>query len=80
MVTTILRLPTVLHERGRSRSSHYQDIKQGLFTKSVGLGARAVGWPADEVAAINRARIAGKTNEEIRILVANLEAARKFVE
>ena len=80
MVTTILRLPTVLHERGRSRSSHYQDIKQGLFTKSVVIGTRAVGWPTHEVTALNRARIAGKSNEEIRVLVANLEAARKFEE
>jgi len=30
-----------------------------------------VGWPSDEVDAINSARIAGKTDEEIRILVAD---------
>jgi hypothetical protein len=34
-------------------------------------------WPSDEVEAINAARIAGKTDEEIRTLVAKLEAARK---
>lgn len=77
MVTTILRLPTVLHERGRSRSSHYQDIQQGLFTKPVSIGLRAVGWPSIEVAAINEARIAGKSAQEIRLLVAYLEASRK---
>jgi hypothetical protein len=43
----------------------------------VSLGARAVGWPSDEVDAINSARIAGKTDEEIRALVAKLEADRK---
>ncbi len=43
----------------------------------MSLGARAVGWPSDEVAAINSARSAGKTDEEIRDLVAKLEAARK---
>jgi prophage regulatory protein len=66
-----------LIERGRSRSSHYNDIQQGLFTRPVYIGARAVGWPAHEVATLNAARIAGKTDEEIRALVAKLEAARK---
>ena len=41
------------------------------------IGLRAVGWPSYEVAAINAARIAGKTDEEIRALVVKLEAARK---
>jgi prophage regulatory protein len=36
-----------------------------------------VGWPSDEVAAINAARIAGKTDEEVRALVAKLEVSRK---
>ncbi len=79
MVVTILRLPTVLRERGRSRSAHYLDIQQGLFTRPVTIGARAVGWPASEVAALNAARIAGKSDEEIRTLVVKLEAARKMV-
>lgn len=75
--TIIVRLPTVLRKRGRSRSSHYLDIQQGLFTHPVQIGLRAVGWPSSEVAAINAARIAGKSDEEIRELVAKLEAARK---
>lgn len=65
MVTTISRLPTVLRERGRSRSAHYQDIKQGLFTRPVQIGLRSVGWPSIEVATINAARIAGKSEDEI---------------
>lgn len=77
MVTTILRLKAVLRERARSRSAHYLDIQQGLFTHPVQIGLRAVGWPASEVAAINAARIAGKSEVEIRELVAKLEAVRK---
>lgn len=80
MTNTILRLPVVLRERGRSRSAHYLDIKQGLFTKPVPIGARALGWPAGEVTAINAARIAGKTTDEIRALVTKLEAERKAVQ
>ena len=77
MTNSIFRLPTVLGERGRSRSSHYLDIQQGLFTCPVQIGLRAVGWPSTEVEALNAARIAGKTDEEIRALVVKLEAARK---
>lgn len=77
MAHTIHRLPAVKSESGLSRSTIYLRIAQGLWTKPISLGPRAVGWPAGEVAALNAARIAGKSDEEIRALVAKLEAARK---
>jgi len=77
MATTIHRLPTVLTKRGRSRSSHYNDIQEGLFTPPVSIGSRAVGWPDHEVETINAARIAGKSDDDIRELVFRLIAARK---
>lgn len=77
MQPTILRLPVVKSESGLSRSTIYLRITQGLWTKPINLGARAVGWPAHEIASLNAARIAGKSNEEIRNLVIKLEAARK---
>ena len=77
MLQTIFRLPSVKSETGLSRSTLYLRISQGLWPKPVSLGARAVGWPAHEVAALNAARIAGKTDEEIRALVTKLEAARR---
>lgn len=73
---TILRRKQVEAESGYSRSTIYLRISQGLFTRPVSLGARAVGWPAGEVAAINAARIAGKPDPEIRALVSRLETAR----
>lgn len=79
MLTTILRLSAVKSQSGLSRSTIYLRISQGLWTKPISLGARAVGWPSHEVSAINLARIAGKTDEEIRALVVKLEAARKQV-
>ena len=79
MTHTILRLPAVLKRRGRSRSSHYGDIKSGLFVKPVLIGLRAIGTPENEVDALNAARIAGKSDDEIRTLVVKLEAARKAV-
>ena len=77
MTHTILRLPAIKTSTGLSRSSIYLRIAQGEFPKPVSLGGRAVGWPASEVAALNAARIAGKSNSEIRDLVVKLEAARK---
>jgi len=77
MTHTILRLPAVKTESGYSRSTIYLRIAQGLWTKQVSLGPRCVGWPAHEVEALNAARVAGKSDEEIRALVVKLEAARK---
>ena len=77
MAQAILRLPAVKAESGASRSTIYLRIQQGLWPKPVKLGPRSVGWPASEVTAINTARIAGKTDDEIRALVVMLEAARK---
>ena len=76
MLQFILRLPTVKTQTGYSRSTVYLRISQGLFIKPVRLGDRAVGWPAGDVAAMNAARIAGKSDADIRVLVQQLEAAR----
>lgn len=73
---TILRRKQVEAETGYSRSTIYLRISQGLFIRPVSLGARAVGFPAGEVAALNRARIEGRTDADIRALVVKLEAAR----
>jgi len=79
MPHTILRIPAVKSQSGYSRSTIYLRISQGLWTKQISLGPRCIGWPANEVAALNAARISGKTDEEIRALVVKLEAARKSV-
>ena len=46
------------------------------MTKPVKIGGDRVALPANEVQAINQARIAGKTDDEIKQLVKDLEAAR----
>jgi prophage regulatory protein len=75
-IPTLFRLQRTLDERGVKKTQHYEDIKNGLFTSPVKIGSRASAWPAHEVAAMNQARIAGKSNDEIRQLVSELEAAR----
>lgn len=79
MSIRILRLPEVIRLSGNTRSTIYLRIQQGLWTKPVGLGGRVVGWPEQEVTAINNARIAGKSENEIAALVAQLERSRKAV-
>lgn len=77
MTNKLLRLPHVLELRGKSRSAHYDDIHKGLMTPGVNLGGRSVGWPEREVAAINAALIAGKSESEIKELVRKLVSDRK---
>lgn len=79
-IEPILRRPRVEATSGYSRSTLYLRISEGLWTTGVALGPRAVGWPSGEVAAINAARIAGKSDNEIRVLVAQLHDARCAVE
>ena len=74
---SILRIPSVLTETGyRSHASIYTAIKAGLFTNPVKLSERSVGWPNYEVQAINAARIAGKSDADIKALVIRLHAKR----
>lgn len=77
MTHTILRIPAAKTQSGYSRSTIYLRIAQGLWTKPVSLGPRAVGWPAHEIDSLNAARISGKTDAEIRELVQVLHTKRK---
>jgi prophage regulatory protein len=77
LLRTLLRRTDVTAHTGESRSTLYARIAEGLFPKPVTLGGgHAVAWPADEVAAIINARIAGKSDEEIKTLVKALQQAR----
>lgn len=59
----LYRLRPVLATTGYSRSTLYLRVQQRLWTTPIKLGARAVAWPRDEVAALIRARIAGVSEE-----------------
>jgi prophage regulatory protein len=72
----LLRLPAVMTATGQSRSTLYLRIKQRLMTPPVKLGERCAAWPEREIAALNAARISGKSDEEIRSLVVALERQR----
>lgn len=77
MTISMYRMPEVKTLSGYSRSSIYLRISEGLWVKPIKLGARAIGFPSNEVSALIAARIAGKSEEAIRELVIKLENSRK---
>lgn len=72
----IKRRPEARSQFGVSNSTFYEWIKLGLMVPGVALGHRSVGYASHELDAIAAARIAGKSEDEIRTLVRNLIAAR----
>ena len=75
----LLKLPKVLELTAIARSTHHKRIHEGLMTPPVRLGENSVAWPENEITAINAARIAGKTDNELKALVAKLVANRQTV-
>ena len=73
---SIFRLSYARAQLGVSRSTFYHQINEGLITKPVQIGARAVGWPSNELDAILNARIAGKSQDDIKALVIELQRQR----
>ena len=75
-VNTLDDIRFVLDALRIKKSKFYGDIKAGLYTPPVKIGPRTSRWPRSEVVALNAARIAGKTDTEIRALVNSLLASR----
>jgi prophage regulatory protein len=75
----ILRLPSVVDRTGESRTTIYARITANLFPRPIQLGVRSVGWLESEVEAMIAARVRGASDDDVRTLVATLEAARKAV-
>lgn len=60
---SFLRLKQVKAAIGLSRSWIYEAIKRGDFPAPVSLGARAVAWDAEEIAAWQAGRIAKNSSQ-----------------
>ena len=75
-----LRLPAVCDRTGKPKSTVYREVGDGLLPPPVRIGERASAWPDDEIDAVNRARLPGQTNNEIRHLVTELVNARLAAE
>ena len=74
--TIFLRLPRVKLKSGLGRVSIYDGARKGTFPPPLKIGTRASAWLEHEVEAVNAARVAGKSDDEIRELVEKLVAAR----
>lgn len=72
----VIRRPEVIRITGESRSGIYAGMENGTFPPSVRLGKKSVGWVHVEIMALNAARIAGCSDNEIRALVAKMKAER----
>ena len=79
MSCIFLKLPKVSSITGRSRSKIYADMKAQIFPSPVRLGTRSVAIVQvdHEISAWVQAKIAGKTDDELKALVASLVAARQ---
>ncbi len=75
----LFRLPGVKKATTECRSGIYAKIKAGLLPPPIKMGSRISAWIESEVDAVVAARIAGKSDDEIRQLVKDLVAARKNI-
>ena len=74
-----LRKKEVIKLLGTSKSTFYNRINDGLFTKPISIGERAVGFPSNEVRTIINHLIAGRSDCQIRELVINLHNDRALL-
>lgn len=75
-INPLYRLPVIESSYGKKRSTIYREIKSGLFPRPVDIGGGLSAWPASEIQAVIDARIAGKSESEIKQLVEKLHADR----
>jgi prophage regulatory protein len=64
-------------EYGITKSTQYYWEKHGLWPKRVKIGARAVGWIAEEISAVMKARATGADDAAIIALIVELTAGRQ---
>ena len=71
-MNSFLKVQKVMEVTCLSHSTLYARIKQGLMPPPVKLSERCAVWPEHEISALNAARIAQNSNDEIRELVKQL--------
>lgn len=74
---SLQRSPVASERLGRGRSTLHEDVRRGIMPPPIKVGSRWSAWPSDEVSAIARARIAGFSDDELRVLVKELVDRRK---
>jgi len=77
MTDSLIRIKRVEEKTGLKKSMVYDLISKGEFPTAIKIGERACAWIESETNAINAARIAGKSADEICDLVKTLTAKRQ---
>ena len=71
-----LRRRDVLQVMAISETELYRRLHAGLFVPPIAYGVRMKVWPAAEIWTLAEAHLQGKSDDEIRILVAQMAEAR----
>jgi len=77
MTNSLIRIKKVEAKTGLKKSMHYDLIKKGLMPSAIRIGDRARAWISSEIDAVVAARIAGKSDDEIREMIKALMAKRQ---
>ncbi|PXW85021.1 AlpA family transcriptional regulator [Nitrosomonas sp. Nm84] len=72
----LIRLKEVIEISGLKRSTIYNYITKGIFPSQIKLGERCVAWVENEILEVNFARMAERTEQEIKDLVAQQKDLR----
>lgn len=65
----LIRRPAAQGQFSHSKTTFYNHIKFGIIPPCINLGGRSVAWIKHEIDAVINARIAGQTDNEIKMLV-----------
>ena len=66
----LIRIKEVMEISGLKRSTIYNYISLGIFPSQIKLGERCAAWLESEISEVNFARIAEKTEQQIKDLIA----------
>lgn len=73
----LIKKPEVLDIFAISKSTLHVQINNGLIPPPISLGERAVAFVTHEIKTVLAAKIAGRSNDEIRQLVSRLVSSRQ---
>jgi len=76
-VVRLLRREKAREITGDSNAVFYDKQNKGLLPRPIKIGLRSVAWPEHELVRVANARIAGRSDEEIKKLVASIMAERR---
>lgn len=78
MMIELVRKPRALEITGLKHANFHKRIKAGLLPPPVEISERCRAYPLHELVAVNGAVVAGKSSDEIKLLVSHLVEARRL--